>query len=87
MQNLSGGTTLRIRNQPSTERGEGGAGSFQSEVTVERITVLGLATAPKAVAVEGAGELTFYYDANAAILTIRKPAVLATGDWTISVAF
>jgi len=45
------GSTLRIANRASDSRGEGRGGSFQSDVLVERITVLGVASEPRQVAI------------------------------------
>jgi hypothetical protein len=48
---VTAGQRLVISNRASEARGAGNGGTFQSEVTVERITVLGLTSQPKAVAV------------------------------------
>ena len=42
---------LVLSNRPSEARGVGNGGNFQSDVQVERVTVLGLASKPTAVEV------------------------------------
>eukprot|EP00613_Pedinella_sp_CCMP2098_P070138 CAMPEP_0171921638 /NCGR_PEP_ID=MMETSP0993-20121228/20470_1 /TAXON_ID=483369 /ORGANISM="non described non described, Strain CCMP2098" /LENGTH=937 /DNA_ID=CAMNT_0012559095 /DNA_START=98 /DNA_END=2911 /DNA_ORIENTATION=+ len=61
---------------------------FDSDCRIERVVVMGLDRGPKKISLEstdGARELTFDFDANTKTLTIRKPDVLATSDFTISI--
>ncbi len=54
---VTAGNRLVISNRASDARGGGNGGAFQSEVTVERVTVLGLTSQPKAVAVVNGASL------------------------------
>jgi hypothetical protein len=62
---------------------------FDSDCRVERVVVMGMKHAPNGIVLEnsdGTRELTFDFDANKSTLTIRKPDVPATSDFTITIA-
>lgn len=65
------------------------SGSWRPENTLERVVVLGVASAPTSVslstAAEAARELSFEYDSATKSLTIRKPDVLVGADWSIKI--
>jgi hypothetical protein len=58
---------------------------------VERVVVLGFASAPTSVVLPGTASqgdtaLTFVYDAAAKALTIRKPNVAVAADFTLLIS-
>jgi len=62
--------------------------AFAPDNVVERIVVLGFPAAPKAVTVTaadgGATNVDFEYDAQSKVLTVRKPQLAISGDWTLT---
>ncbi|KAK4741685.1 hypothetical protein SAY87_025273 [Trapa incisa] len=66
---------------------------FNSDCTIERIIILGHAAGPKNALVEPEnlkleielGPLQLHGRSGPAVLTIRKPGVLVTNDWTIKI--
>jgi len=78
-----GNGKLENRVHPMTE-----VGSLQTEVSVERVIVLGLAKEPKTVLAQEGGKtpvtLESTYNAAKKELIIRKPAVPIGSDWTIT---
>ncbi|KAK4788494.1 hypothetical protein SAY86_019813 [Trapa natans] len=66
---------------------------FNSDCTIERIIILGHAAGPKNALVEPEnlkleielGPLQLHGRSGPAVLTIRKPGVLVTSDWTIKI--
>jgi mannosyl-oligosaccharide alpha-1,3-glucosidase len=65
---------------------KGQPGTFKN--LVERVAVLGYSSRPASVMVHAEGSmrtLEYSYDGNSKVLIIRKPDVLADGDWSINV--
>mmetsp|Transcript_30849 Transcript_30849/g.69275 ORF Transcript_30849/g.69275 Transcript_30849/m.69275 type:complete len:938 (-) Transcript_30849:398-3211(-) len=70
----------------SATSASGAAMRFEPTNTIERVVVIGLSEAPKTVTLEETGrsrELSFTFDSNTHVLTIRKPDVRAAGDFQI----
>ena len=71
--------------------GHEGATGWSPTNTVERVVVLGFASAPTSVVLPGTASqgdtaLTFVYDAAAKALTIRKPNVAVAADFTLLIS-
>ena len=71
--------------------GHEGATGWSPTNTVERIVVLGFASAPTSVVLPGTSSqgdtaLTFVFDAAAKALTIRKPNVAIAADFTLLIS-
>ena len=64
--------------------------AYDTPVGIERIVVLGVAAAPRAVTVAVAGgapaPVAFVHDAAAQTLTLKKPVASVLSDWTITIA-
>ena len=58
---------------------------MQADRMIERIVVMGVATAPKAIT-NAKTTLEFEYIADAKVLVIRKPSVSALQEWEITIA-
>ena len=58
---------------------------MQADRMIERIVVMGVATAPKAIT-NAKTTLEFEYVADAKVLVIRKPSVSALQEWEITIA-
>lgn len=73
-------TNSAIKESPTSK-------DFQPKNRVERVVIVGLAAKPSAITAEdsqGKRSLTFKFENS--VLTIRKPDVLASGDWSITLA-
>ena len=59
-------------------------GRYLSEEWIERIVIAGLDSAPSRV--ESAGSpLEFQYDAARNVLVLRKPSLVVTKEWQVSI--
>jgi len=80
--------TMAAGKLVNAEHPQGAGGKFETAAAVERVVVLGLASAPKVVRAQvgGGAPVTLESNFNAAKkeLIIRKPSVPIAGDWTIS---
>ena len=66
----------------------GTAAGFEAGNTVERVVVIGMATAPTKITATVAGQsrdLTFDFDSFKKVLTIRKPDVVVSMDFAIAI--
>ncbi len=66
-----------------------GGKAWAPENAVERVLVAGLQRAPLSVSAGNgtAGDISFFYDSELDVLTIRKPGVKAAYDWELTLAF
>ena len=63
-------------------------GSMAADRMVERVIVMGVKKAPSQITVSGNAEpLSFLYDKDKQLLTIRKPEVSALQNWVMSFTF
>ena len=62
--------------------------SMAGDRLVERIVIMGMKKAPKRVALAGSDEeLSFVFNADQKVTTIRKPEVSALLEWEIQISF
>lgn len=69
---------------------KGASTAFTAANQIERVVLIGAAKAPSSIKVTSAAngaarDLSFEYDAKKKVLTIRKPDVAATADFTITI--